>query len=146
MPIKTTNLLQPYGVIFDIMSDSPDLRQASRCAMRTYSKHLENKQQAKIIFENIALLDKQDIDDRMRGAEERRRLLFVKTKEAILFMLDIADLTFNDLYCTIHRMSGFGSVDRQYMQVTLHGLFEDNVIHFDKEEECWKLNEGVTVK
>jgi hypothetical protein len=144
--IKTANLLQPYGVIFDIMSENPAVRQASRCAMRTYAGHIENKEQAKIILENVALLDREDIADMKRGADERHRELFLRTKEAILFMLDIADLTFNDLHSTLRRMSGFGGVDVQYMLTTLQHLSEHGLVFFDKEDECWRMSEGITTR
>jgi hypothetical protein len=103
-------------------------------------EHIDKKLSQSILSE-VQNMDQQDRDARLKGATEAQKDVAQGVREAIIFMLYTADLSFKSLSTTLRHLRAYSHINDEYIRTILFKLKEERLVKFDAEEGVWKLDQ-----
>jgi hypothetical protein len=140
---KTELSIMPWGIKFDIHSPNEQIRNASRCAMRTYARQMEvlDKKLSERILCDIAEFDRSELEERRKGASVAQKDFAQGVREGILFMLYNQPLSFKSLSTTLRHLRQYSTANDEYVRSILFKLKEEKLVKFNVEDGVWELDQ-----
>lgn len=140
---KTEASIMPWGIKFDVHSPNEQIRNASRCAMRTYARQIEvlDKKLADQIMADIAEFDRRELEERRKGASAAQKDFAQGVKEGIIFMLYNSPLSFKSLSTTMRHLRQYSTANDEYVRSVLFKMKEEKLVKFNVEEGVWELDQ-----